>query len=130
MLGMVSLDQIRTGSEFDLTDIYGQNYDDDTNDSPFLYCNNSCTYFEPNEFQNMINHSKQSSSSYFHLNCRGLSSTGIHFIIFYLNYIRTRSHLILLESVNHFAHQAIYESSCQGITIVLLNLEIIVHGEV
>ena len=43
-------------------------------DSPFHYGSHTCNYFEPDEFRTMINQDIRNSSSFFHLNCRGLSA--------------------------------------------------------
>ena len=45
--------------------------DDSCDDSPFQ-CINNCSYFEPDQFSNHVEKSR--GQSYFHLNCRGLSS--------------------------------------------------------
>ena len=79
MKGSISLDNVRTGSEYDLISIY-QDADDDITDtdSPFNLCNFGSDYYETNQFTDLIqsNYSerKHDSTSYFHLNCRGLSS--------------------------------------------------------
>ena len=67
----MSLDNVRTGAEFDLISLY---QDNDEHDSPFQYNNNPCNYYEPYEFRRMIDLNISDSISYFHLNCRGLSS--------------------------------------------------------
>ena len=74
----VSLDEIQTGSEYDLISLYQDTEDDAIEkDSPFQYSLNSCEYYEPERFRDMINADNMHNnnvSSYFHLNCRGLSA--------------------------------------------------------
>ena len=70
----VSLDDIRTGAMYDLVSLYQETEDDTSyNNSPFQYSNTSCEYFEPDKFVSMLD-SLKSHTSFFHLNCRGLSS--------------------------------------------------------
>ncbi len=75
--GQISLDDIRTGSTYDLISLC-QNAEDDLtdNDCPFQYGQHSCDYYEPGEFRSMIdtNSLYDNVTSYFHLNCSGLSS--------------------------------------------------------
>ena len=76
MTDNVTLDRIMTEDPFNLETLYDQDDDHDANsgsDSPFLYCGNSCEYYEPNQF-NIKFQKSHGSLSYFHLNCRGLSS--------------------------------------------------------
>ena len=68
-------DNYQTGDDF--TQIYegelGQNDNDsDVADSPMSLLHNKCLYIEPEEFHSIKNVTH--GSSYFHLNCRGLSS--------------------------------------------------------
>ena len=42
--------------------------------SPFHCGSHTFNYFEPDEFRTMINQDIRNSSSFFHLNCRGLSA--------------------------------------------------------
>ncbi len=73
----VSLDDIRTGSQYDLISLC-QDAEEDMpdKDCPFQYGQHNCDYFEPREFRSMIDNNLLHDNviSYFHLNCRGLSS--------------------------------------------------------
>ena len=76
-MGKVSLDDIRTGNMYDLVSLYQDTEDDIIeNDNPFQYSQHTCNYYEPNDFKLMINTNSlyDNITSYFHLNCRGLSS--------------------------------------------------------
>ena len=76
-MGDVSLDGIRTDEMYDLTYLHRDTEDVITdNDCPFQYSPQTCNYYDPNEFQLMIdtNSLHENVTSYFHLNCRGLSS--------------------------------------------------------
>ena len=76
MTDSVTLDRFRTEDPFNLVTLYNQDDDHDANsisDSPFLYRSTSCEYYEPDQF-NMKFQKSHGSLSYFHLNCRGLSS--------------------------------------------------------
>ena len=66
-----SLDQIRDSTEFDLLKTYEINSDDSI-DSPFNEMSTS-KYYYPDQFREMLNQ-LTNTSSYFHLNCRGLSN--------------------------------------------------------
>ncbi len=68
----ISLDQIRGNTEYDLINTYDI-YSDDHADSPFTEVNKACDYFDPDQFNEMSSQLKN-KSSYFHLNCRGLSN--------------------------------------------------------
>ena len=73
----MTLDDIRTGSTYDLISLCQDSEDALTdNDSPFQYGQHNCDYYEPEEFRSMIdtNSLHDNTASYFHLNCRGLSS--------------------------------------------------------
>ena len=75
MLDNITLDQIRTNNTYNLISLY-EDHDDDDNeliDSPFQYANTSCEYYESDQFQNMTE-KLHSATTYFHLNCRGLSA--------------------------------------------------------
>ncbi len=67
-----SFDQIRENTEYDLINTYEINSDDHA-DSPFNELNKACDYFEPEKF-NKMSSQLTNNSSYFHLNCRGLSN--------------------------------------------------------
>ena len=70
IMANITLNQIRTENKYNLKSLF-EDVDDDYDDSPFQYTNN-CSYFEPDQF---CNHAEKfSGQSYFHLNCRGLSS--------------------------------------------------------
>ncbi len=76
MTDNVSLDSIKTNEEFDLVTLYESYEDNDgtmDNDSPFQYSNSTCMYYEPSDFLNQANLIKD-PLSFYHLNCRGLSS--------------------------------------------------------
>ena len=76
MTDNVSLDNIKTNIEFDLVSLYEkyEDTDDNTEDiSPFQFGNDSCMYYEPSEFQTQTSQMKD-TMSFYHLNCRGLSS--------------------------------------------------------
>ncbi len=72
MADNINLDQIRTDPEFDLTHIYNET-DYEYDDSPFQFYNH-CSYHEVGQFKTHLNKLDSIGRSYFHLNCRGLSS--------------------------------------------------------
>jgi hypothetical protein len=77
MTDNISLDQVRTDINYDLVNLYDDiNINDDApNDSPFQYNGSNCEYYEPDNFSELTDISNDcNSNSYFHLNCRGLSS--------------------------------------------------------
>ena len=67
---ILSLDQIMTDSQYDLASQYRDEEDPDRDiDSPFKMCNETCSYYEPEQFA--TKYSKcQVTSSYFHLTCQ------------------------------------------------------------
>ena len=70
----ITLDQIGTDNMYDLISLY-ERYDADLEsiDSPFIYTQNNCDYYEadkPHTLSKILN----DSLSYFHINCRGLSA--------------------------------------------------------
>ena len=71
----IVLEQIKTGCSYDLISLYEEyDSDDAERDSPFQYSiSTSCDYLEPDVFRTSYELSS-TSMSYFHLNCRGLSS--------------------------------------------------------
>ena len=73
MADNISLDHIRTDQKHDLISMYENNDDFSDGDNPFQYSISSWDYNEPEQFRNKYEHSN-GDSSYFHLNCRGLSS--------------------------------------------------------
>ena len=80
MVDNISLDQVRVEDRFNLKSLYemSDEMSDDLNmnddhDSPFQQFGNDCDYCEPNNFRELAKVT-QNSVSYFHLNCRSLSS--------------------------------------------------------
>ncbi len=72
----VSLDRIKTSDEFNLVSLYESHEEFDGEeeaDSPFQYSNDTCMYYEPDEFRHQAKQLKD-SLSFYHLNCRGLSA--------------------------------------------------------
>ena len=71
----ISLEQIKTGRNYDLISLYEEyDSDDAERNTPFQYSiAPSCDYLEPDVFRTSYELSN-TSMSYFHLNCRGLSS--------------------------------------------------------
>ena len=65
----VTLDQIRTDSNFDFTKRYGKQHKEVSNTSG----SNSCDYYDPENFLSITN-VLENPLSYFHINCQGLSS--------------------------------------------------------
>ena len=74
-----------------------------TDDSPFHYINkNGCNYYESFQFSNLID-IMHSSISYFHLNCRGLSSNWKSFRNSFLNF-KTLNSLLILFGMSEVYH--------------------------
>lgn len=76
MADNISLDQVRVENRFNLKSLYEMNDDvnmNDDNDSPFQQFSNDCDYCEPNQFRDLAK-CTHNCVSYFHLNCRSLSS--------------------------------------------------------
>ena len=74
MADNISLDQIRTDESFNLVSLYDENKNDmQAPDSPFQYEHKNSSYYEPDEFSKMTGDFGE-CVSYFHINCRGLSS--------------------------------------------------------
>jgi len=73
MADNISLDQVRVNDRFNLKSLYELDATniDDNYESPFSYID--CNYYEPEQF-NEKTKDFQNSTSYFHLNCRSLSS--------------------------------------------------------
>ena len=72
----VSLDRVRDCEQFDLVslyDLHGETDDISETDSPFTLGSKSCSYYEPNDFNDICNSIKNPLSLY-HMNCMGLSS--------------------------------------------------------
>ena len=74
MEGNLTLEQVKTANEYNLFSMFeqldGDNY---INDSPFQHSKTGCTYYEPAQFSNSIG-PMDDRTSFFHLNCRGLSA--------------------------------------------------------
>ena len=68
----ISLNQLRTDSNYDLISLYEDNEDEDA-DSPYAHGTQNCEYYEPEQFNTKFGELRD-SISYFHLNCRVLSS--------------------------------------------------------
>ena len=71
----ISLDQVRSDDKFNFVsqyDSYNQ-FDVDDVESPPRSCNITNEYYEPGQFCDTMKDS-HNSMSYFHLNCRGLST--------------------------------------------------------
>ena len=77
MTDNITLDQIRVDNQYNFASIYDNislYEDDECFDSPFGYSDKECAYFEPDQFCAEMEHMNSKDISYFHLNCRGLSS--------------------------------------------------------
>ena len=72
MTDRISLDQLRTNSNYDLISLYEDNVDEEEADSPYPHRSNNNEYYEPEQF-NMKFGESHNSLSYLQLNCRGLS---------------------------------------------------------
>ncbi len=74
-MGEISLDSIRADDQFNFQSIYEQDFIDDVDEErDSLYEESGeCEYLEPDEFNTKSN-KYLNSTSYFHLNCRSLSS--------------------------------------------------------
>ena len=74
MTDNISLDQLRVDNNFNLRSLYeaSEHYDENL-DSPFNQFDNECEYYEPDQFKSLTRDISK-SKSYFHLNCRSLSS--------------------------------------------------------
>ena len=70
----VSFDQIRDAPEYDLMHIYNDTNDTDSVEQSVLM--GECSYYDPQHFSRQM--SSRPRSSYFHLNCRGLSKNWDH----------------------------------------------------
>jgi len=78
----MALDEIRTNDRFNFNTLYDLQYENDDNtefvDSPFNNIVNKCEYYESSNLNNQLandtRYNNISNRSYFHLNCRGLSS--------------------------------------------------------
>lgn len=74
MLDNISLDQIRTSDSHNLVTLFEQcETDIESFDSPFQYGNDTCDYYEPEQFHQLTKQFHE-TQNYFHLNCRGLSA--------------------------------------------------------
>ena len=74
MTDNISLDQLRVDNNFNLRSFYesSEHYDENL-DSPFNQFDNECEYYEADQFKSLTRYISK-SKSYFHLNCRSLSS--------------------------------------------------------
>ena len=72
MMTNIYFDQVRDDDAHNLRSLY-ESDDCDNIDSPFSQCNMKCEYHEQDQFHNLISDLNY-SKSYFHINCRGLSS--------------------------------------------------------
>jgi hypothetical protein len=76
MTNNISLGQVRVENRFNLKSLYEMSDEvniNDEHDSPFQQFGNDCDYCEPNNFRELPKFTLN-SVSYFHLNCRSLSS--------------------------------------------------------
>ena len=73
MTDRISLNQLRTNSDYDLVSLYEDNVDEEEADSLYAHGSNNNEYYEPEQFNTKFGESHD-SFSYFQLNCRGLSS--------------------------------------------------------
>ena len=67
------MDKVRSGDDFNLISMYEGTDGIEDQDSPFQAINVDCKYYEPSEFHDMAKE-VINPTSYFHLNCRGLSA--------------------------------------------------------
>ena len=78
--------EIRTGKQFDLTALFANNGELEggalhaVEDSPYNNLHESCGYHEPHQLTDNLKLSSKSHSSFFHLNCRGLSHNWENFV--------------------------------------------------
>ena len=79
MLDSTDINQHELETFDDFVNLFETYEDDDTVESPFKYLVNNCEYVEPCQFKNVIPENSN-MISFFHLNCRGLSSNWEHFI--------------------------------------------------
>lgn len=74
MSNNISLDQVQVHDSYNFKTIYESgDYSEDYTDSPFGQGELECNYYEPQQFLHLTEGIKK-SKSYFHLNCRSLSS--------------------------------------------------------
>ncbi len=70
----VSLDQLNMHSNYDLTKLYNEDFEDDEiNDSPYFMVNNECDYYQPDEVRSLLVQ-EQVSLSIISINCQGLKA--------------------------------------------------------
>ena len=73
MIDDQSTEQIVAENVSDLLSMLDSIDDAENNDSPFIPIQNSCEYYEPLQIRNFFSE-KSKQTSYFHINCRGLSA--------------------------------------------------------
>ncbi len=83
--GNNTLNQIRTGPSYDLSALCSINETlngntDTLPDSPFLNRNIQCGYHEPHKLVTNLDIHPPNTTSYFHINCRGLSHNWDNFL--------------------------------------------------
>ena len=78
----VTLDQVRNDNAYNLVSLHEDMNDIDSFDYPFQYASDRCDYYEPEQSHELTKQFHE-SQTYFHLNCRGLSSnwTSFHELI-------------------------------------------------
>jgi hypothetical protein len=75
MTADINLDQVRENSTYNFKTLYESSEIDleENIDSPFSQLVNDCDYYEPKQFHDKFSEIRK-LTSYFHLNCRSLSS--------------------------------------------------------
>ena len=73
MTNKITLDQAGSESRFNLASLLDVDEDDFPNDSPLQYGRHDCKYYDPDQFHSEVA-GIHNPMSFFHLNCRGLSS--------------------------------------------------------
>ena len=71
----ISLSQVRADPNYDLTALHENDNNDDPQShvSPFAYKTDDCIYYDPDQVSKIVTET-QCLTSFFHLNCRGLSA--------------------------------------------------------
>ncbi len=85
MQDRVNLDWISGDKRYNLFNVYHDtdgDIDMDDNNSPYQHCKFKCDYHEPNAFHEVYNQydSETKYDSFFHINCRGISSNWDSFL--------------------------------------------------
>ena len=78
ILDDISLDQIRESDNFDFKYLYEMSEGNIEDDSPFNNKMTKCNYYDADHFNKMASE-YNNPTSYFHLNCRSLSSNWLSF---------------------------------------------------